>query len=146
MIPTALRLAVLTLIVVVPLTGLVATLGSSPTAVASSPVFASPFSAARNVAYDAVAKNVELEPSPPAFWNVMLTVIGSDKCDSMFAIATLIAASIAAALGSLVMDASNVGVICRPAETTCGAPSTGAPLSMGGRTPASEDGTPPGST
>ena len=48
--PTALRFAVFTLIIVDPLTGLPATFGSSPTAVASSPVLASAFSAARNEA------------------------------------------------------------------------------------------------
>ena len=48
LIPTALRLAVLTLIVVLPLTGFVETFGRRAMAVASSPVFASPFSAARN--------------------------------------------------------------------------------------------------
>src|SRR6478735_6289581 len=73
----------------------------------------------------------------------MLTVIGSENCDSMFAIAALIVASMAAALGSLVIDTSNVGLMCRPADTARGAPDAGAALSTLGR---KSEGTSPGST
>src|SRR3954469_11377849 len=145
--PTALRLAVLTLIEVLPLTGFAATLERSATAVASLKVFASAFSAARNVAYGTVPKNVLLPPNPTPFWNVILTVIGSENCDSMFAIAVLIVASIAAALASLVMEAANVGLMCKPADTARGAPATGVTLSSAReRLAASPRGASPGST
>src|SRR5690242_6665323 len=64
----------------------------------------------------------------------------------MFAIAALIAASMAGALGSLVMDPSKIGLICRPAERACGAPTAGAALSILGRTPGPLAAAAPGST
>ena len=76
--------------------------------------------------------------------NLILTMIGSENCDSMFAIAALIAASMAAALGSLVMDTSNVGLICKPAESACGAAGAGTGLFEGTVAPA--EGASPGST
>src|SRR6266853_1652509 len=81
-IPTALRFAVLTLMLELPFTGLFALEGSCDIAVVSSPLFASASSAARNVAYETLQKNVELCPRPvPIFANVMLTVMGSLNID-----------------------------------------------------------------
>jgi hypothetical protein len=60
---------------------------------------------------------VSVCPSPLVILlKVILTVIGSENIDSMVAIAVLIVASIAAALGSLVIVLSNVALIVRPAE------------------------------